>query len=111
MTQAAIKTVETLSRLEAVYQRGYHDELVDRTLGKLLDFEREKAQRELRALQSELQRFEVQYHRASAKFYQQFQQDTLGDAADYFEWSACYDMYQAVFTRLTVLNDELSSVH
>ena len=104
MTQAAIKTVETLSRLEAVYQRGYHDELVDRTLGKLLDFEREKAQRELRALQTELQRFEAQYHRASAEFYQQFQQGKLGDAADYFEWSACYDMLQALSACLTTLN-------
>ena len=108
MTQAAIKTVETLSRLEAVYQRGYHDELIDRTLGKLLDFEREKAQRELRALQAELQRFEAQYHRASAEFYQQFQQGVLGDDADYFEWSACYDMYQAVLTRLTMLNGGVS---
>jgi len=107
MTQAAIKTVETLSRLEALYQRGYHDELVDRTLGKLLDFEREKAHRELRALQAELQRFEAQYQQASAAFYQRFQQGELGDAADYFEWSACYDMYQTVLIRLTTLNGDV----
>ena len=108
MTQAAMKTVETLSRLEAVYQRGYHDEVVDRTLGKLLDFEREKAQRELRALQIELLRFEQQYCQTSDEFYQAFQQGESGYAADYFEWSACYDMYQAVSTRLTVLNGGVS---
>ena len=108
MTQAAIKTVETLSRLEAVYQRGYDNELVDRTLGKLLDFEREKAQRELCALQAELQRFETQYQQASAEFYQRFQRGELGDSADSFEWSACYDMYQAVSTRLTMLNGDVS---
>ncbi len=108
MTQTAMKTVETLSRLEAVYQGGYQNEFVDRTLGKLLDFEREKAQRELRGLQAELQRFETQYQQASAEFYQRFQKGELGDDADYFEWSACYDMYQAVLTRLTMLNGDVS---
>ena len=55
-------------------------------------------------LQAELQRFETQYHQASAEFYQRFQKGELGDAADYFEWSACYDMLQALSACLTTLN-------
>ena len=55
-------------------------------------------------LQAELQRFEIQYQQTSSEFYQQFQQGELGDAADYFEWSACYDMLQALSACLTTLN-------
>ncbi len=44
------------------------------------------------AMKAELLRFEAQYQQTSAEFYQHFQQGKLGDSADYFEWSACYDM-------------------
>ena len=65
------------------------------------------AMKTVELLQAELQRFETQYHQASAEFYQRFQKGELGDAADYFEWSACYDMFQAVSTRFKMLNGEM----
>ena len=66
------------------------------------------AMKTVEILQAELQRFETQYQQASAEFYQRFQRGELGDSADSFEWSACYDMYQAVSTRLTMLNGGVS---
>jgi hypothetical protein len=39
----------------------------------------------------------------SNTFYQQFKAGELGDSMDFFEWSAFYDMWQSVQTRLGVL--------
>ena len=44
------------------------NELIDRTLDKILDLEREKAQQDLSALQQQLLRFEMQYHLSSEDF-------------------------------------------
>ena len=101
-----VKTLEKLHVLESIYRNGDHNELVDRTLDKLIDLERERAQREAQALQTELSRFEQQYQLASEEFYQRFQQGLLGDAGDYFEWSACYDMYRTAWQRIQELTGE-----
>ena len=100
------RTITKLHVLETIYQRGYENVLVDRTLDKILDLEREQAQRDIKALQEQLALFETRYHLSSNEFYQQFHQGKLGDAEDYFEWSACYDMYDAVRERLHALNSE-----
>ncbi len=99
-------TLEKLHVLETLYQRGYQNELIDRTLDKILDLEREKAQQDLSELQQQLLRFEIRYHLSSEDFYRRFHQGELGDESDYFEWSACYDMYQSVHGRLQALSGE-----
>lgn len=96
-------TLEKLHVLETLYQPGYQNELVDRTLSKIIDLERAKAQQDLSELQQQLRRFEVQYQISSEDFYRRFHQGELGDDGDYFEWSADYAMYQAVAARLCVL--------
>jgi hypothetical protein len=100
------KTLEKLHILETIYQRGYQNDLVDLTLDKLLELERDKAQRDLEELQKQLQCFETQYHLSSDEFYHRFHRGELGDQGDYFEWSACYDMYQSVHNRLHDLTRE-----
>lgn len=105
------RTITKLHVLETIYQQGYENALVERTLDKIFDLERAQAQRDSNALQEQLARFETRYHLSSDKFYQQFQQGQLGDAEDYFEWSACYDMHQAVRECLHALNQEKFQKH
>lgn len=99
----AIKALEKLHHLETLYQRGYHSEIIDRSLDKILVFEHAAAQRELIVLHQRLQRFENQYHCSSEEFYAQFQAGTWGDSADFVEWSAFYEIWLSVKERLDVL--------
>ena len=40
-------TLDKLHVLETIYRQGYHNDVIDQTLDKLLDFERAQARREL----------------------------------------------------------------
>jgi hypothetical protein len=94
----AIKTLNKLQHLESLYQRGYQSEMIDRSLDKIMALEYAAVQRELTDLQQRLQKFENQYHFSSAEFYAKFQAGTLGDSADFVEWSTFYDMWLGVQT-------------
>ncbi len=51
------------------------------------------ARLELRTrLEQQLANFERQYARESGDFYARFERGELGDAADFVEWSATYEM-------------------
>ena len=106
MIHTTTKTLEKLQILETIYQEGYQNEFIDRALDKILDLERAKAQQDVNELQQQLHRFETQYHLSSQNFYRRFHHGDLGDEPDYFEWSACYDMYQTVSARLHTLAGE-----
>jgi hypothetical protein len=96
----------TLTKLQVItglYRRGYQSDVIDRTLDKLLAMERDQAQRELTGLEKRLREFETQYRMSSDDFFQRFQRGELGDSADFFEWSACYDMCRSVHDRLETL--------
>jgi len=98
---------ETLSRihiLREVYQQNYHSAMADRVLDKLIELERGKAQRELKEYQEILHSFEQRHQMPSKLFYERFQRGELGDDADFFEWSAMYDIWRAVQERLTKLS-------
>ena len=57
---------------------------------------------ELLELAHELQ----QYDLASDEFYIRFERGELGDATEFVEWSATYEMIQNLEDRLTVLGGE-----
>ena len=67
-------TLEKLHVLETLYQQGYQNELIDRTLDKIFDLERTKAQQDLSELHQQLDRFERQYQLSSQDFYRKFHQ-------------------------------------
>ncbi|WP_417914859.1 hypothetical protein [Candidatus Electronema sp. JM] len=66
----------------------------------MIELERDKAQRELLEQQEILRLFEERHHMPSELFYERFQNGVLGDDADFFEWSATYDMCRSVQERL-----------
>jgi len=57
-------------------------------------------------LQTQLAEFERQYKLASDEFYARFERGELGDATDFVEWSATYEMIHNLEDRLAVLSRE-----
>ena len=95
--------LEQLGVLNSLYQKGYHSELIERSLAKIIDLERSHAMKQATELQAKLQAYETQYQMSSNRFYEQFIAGELGDSMDFVEWSAFYDMWQSVQARLSVL--------
>ncbi|MFB2978732.1 hypothetical protein [Microseira sp. BLCC-F43] len=103
MTNQA-KTLEKLEILQIIYsQGGYSSDLVERTLEKLIAHEITTAQQEAGELKTELQAFEEKYQMSSEDFYQRFRLGEMGDAVDFVEWSAFYQMWTSVQQRLKIL--------
>ena len=90
---ASQQTLLKIQSLEQLYRSGYHSQTIDATIDKLVGIERTRAEQELARLEDRLHQFEAQYHLASAKFYAQFRAGEMGDDADFFEWSAFYQMW------------------
>ena len=105
---AQASTLHKLEILEFLYRQGYSSELVDRTLDKVIALERTRLSQELADLQVHLFAFEQTYHMISADFSRRFHAGELGDEADYFQWSAYYEMAQAVQQRLQKLESEVA---
>ncbi len=98
---------ETLTRihvLQEVYQEDYHSAVADRVLDKLIELERGQAERELMESWAILRAFEERHQMSSELFFERFQRGELGDDADFFEWSAMYDMCRSVQERLAKLS-------
>jgi hypothetical protein len=95
--------LDQLQVLNALYQRGYHSDMMERSLAKIIELERSKALQQALDLQAKLQAYETQYQMTSDTFYQQFNSGDLGDSMDFVEWSVFYDLWQSVQTRLGVL--------
>lgn len=95
--------LDQLQVLNALYQRGYHSDLMERSLAKIIELEHSQALQQASDLQAKLHAYETHYQMLSDTFYQQFNAGELGDSMDFVEWSAFYDMWQSVQTRLGVL--------
>lgn len=93
-------TLDKIQMLESLFRQGYRSDYVDQTLDKIISLERTRARQELAELQIILEAFEEEYQMSSVDFYSQLQAGKLGDDADFFEWSAVYDMAQSLITRL-----------
>ncbi|MBC8509336.1 MAG: hypothetical protein ISR58_14095 [Anaerolineales bacterium] len=93
-------TLDKIQVLEFLFSQGFRSDYVDQTLDKIISLERNRTRKELAELQNNLSAFEDEYQMSSDDFYGQFQAGTLGDDADFFEWSAVYDMAQSLITRL-----------
>ncbi len=64
----------------------------------------EKVQAQLTHLQKRLSVFEKQYSWFTPKFYEQFEQGKIGDEADFFEWSATWEIVQELKQEMALLS-------
>jgi len=102
-----VDTLDKLKILESLYHQGYQSEVVDRALGKIIALESAHTRQELDDFHVRLIAFEQEYQMKSEDFYVRFHAGELGDAADFFEWSALYDMAEALHARLESLEREV----
>ena len=79
------------------------DQTIDVVLDKLLERKRVELSQQCDEMQAELAAFEQQYRLSSADFFDQFQRGQLGDATDFFEWSATWQMYGNTLRSLNIL--------
>lgn len=96
-------TLQRLRLLEQLYEDGYQDEVVDLTVGKLVDRQIQKDESQLALLIADLQTFERQYGKKSADFVADYRAGKAGDSADAFEWQALYKMYVRLTEHLNLL--------
>jgi len=85
------------------WRGGHADRVVDMTLSKILQRERDQMQGQLNGLQQHLTLFEKQYGWSTQTFYERFEKGELGDDADFFEWSATWEMSQQLQKGLALL--------
>ncbi len=85
------------------WRGGYADSAVDLTINKILQRERDQMKAQLNGLKQHLTIFEKQYGWPTSAFYERFEKGELGDDADFFEWSATWEMAQQLQTGLALL--------
>jgi len=97
------QTLLKIQSLEQLYRNGYHSNTVDAAIDKLVGIEQTRVEQELARLEGRLRKLEDQYHLSSPEFYRQFQAGEMGDEADFFEWSAFYQMWLSTREQLDLL--------
>jgi hypothetical protein len=110
-----VKGARTATTLEKVrlFERylelahGSADATLDTVLDKLLARKRAELTQHRDEMQAELAAFESQYGMSSVEFFDKFQQGALGDAVDFLDWSATWQMYTDVLKYLEALSAEL----
>jgi len=105
---ATSTTKETIQNIGKIFEKGLQNEYLSRSIGKIIEYEKEETIKEVNMFKKELSGFESTYQMASEDFFDKFEKGELGDKEDYFEWSAIYQMYARSVDRLNIL--ESSSV-
>ena len=85
------------------------DNVLELTIDKLLDRETSRLISQKARLEQQLAGFEQRYSLNSEEFYERFEQGELGDAMDFVEWSATYEMAANLRRRLSILGWEEAS--
>ena len=101
--QAISTTKEIIQNSGKIFEKGLHNEYLSRSIGKIIEHEKERTTKEVNMLKKELSRFESTYQMSSEDFFDRFEKGELGDKEDYFEWSAMYQMYERSVDRLNIL--------
>ena len=68
------------------WRGGHADKVLDLTINKVLQRERDQMQEQLAKLEHQLAIFEQQYGWPTLVFYERFERGELGDDVDFFEW-------------------------
>ena len=81
--------------------------LVNQTLDKIIELELRRLIDVQEKLAKDLAEFEKRYQLSSEGCYRRFESGELGDAADFFEWTGIYEVYQSNESTLQQLKEIL----
>ena len=79
------------------------DQVVEQALDKLFERETLRLENVKARLETQINAFEQMYNMPTREFYPRFERGELGDAMDFFEWSATCEMLQNLEKRMTLL--------
>lgn len=104
-------TLEKIRRFERYLEltHGSADRPLDLMFDQLLERKRAELVQQRDARRAELDVFERQYRLASVGFFDKFRRGELGDATDFFDWSATWQMYRNALQYLDVLSTDFES--
>jgi len=104
------KVIEHSSKrkIDALISMGAGD-LVDNTLKKLINYQKAIYRDNIKLIGQDLERFEKIYNMPSESFFKKFEAGSMGDEADYFEWSSMYENMLLFHKRIAEL-DSLDTV-
>jgi hypothetical protein len=102
------QTLADLQNLTTLYQQGHHSPVIERTVEKMMAFERDRARQEAAEIDARLHAYEQQYQMNSEDFYRRFHAGELGDDMDWVEWGVFCEMRANVQQRLTLLEPRAS---
>lgn len=107
---AAKTTVkDQLEMLAKLVDVGGEDPVLVQTIGKLLEYAKDKYQRDVEEISAKLRTLEEQFHMSSDVFYQKFHRGELGDEEQFFRWDALVEMRQRLQQRLSMLQIHTST--
>ncbi len=92
--------------LEQLFEKDLSDEYLQKAISKIISYEIAKTTEELEELRAELKVYEQRFEMTSEDFFRKFSAGELDDSADFFEWSALYQMYLRASERLSILKTE-----
>lgn len=87
-------TKVSIQNIEKIFEKGLQDDYLTRSIGKIIEYEKEKTSKDIQTLKNEIELFERKYNMSSIEFFEKFEKGVLGDDEDYFEWSALFQMYR-----------------
>lgn len=98
--------LEKVRRLEQYVQltEGQVDQVMESTIDKVLERERQRLLRQQARLKSQIADFEARYGWTSEEFYPRFERGELGDDTDFVEWSATIEMVQNLQRTIDLLS-------
>lgn len=100
-------TLEKVRRLEQYVElvNGQVDQVLESTIDKILDRERQRLLLQQARLESQIADFEARYGWASDEFYPRFERGELGDNIDFIEWSATIEMARNLRRTIELLTE------
>ena len=97
--------LEKVKQLESYIKisNGQVDPILESTISKLLDRERQRHLDQLGQLRSQVAEFEDRHGIPSDEFYPRFERGDLGDNMDFIEWSATIEMIDRLKCKIASL--------
>jgi hypothetical protein len=100
------QTIDKIRKLESIISiNDTDDKVLESTINKILQREIDKLQSNLNELNSQIKKFEQQYHMDTGRFESLFNAGSLGDNIDFIDWASTIKMKEKVTNYISMLQD------
>jgi hypothetical protein len=106
---SVLSKVRKLEEYIALTNASSLDRILEMTIDKLISREISRLTSQKARLKEQLTEFEGKYSLNSKEFYEKFERGELGDAMDFVEWSATYEMVENLERQLATLGEKEAS--